>query len=123
GVARRAVGEWEGGLKYPRAERLQHFLGLCVQQHVFTPGREEEEIGALWKTAHQRVLLDEAWLHQLLSSAQPEAIVPASEATDDSGSNSSHRIAPIVSVPTPSFPRIDWVGALDVSRFTVVREN
>jgi hypothetical protein len=33
-----------------------------MQQHVFAPEREEEEIRALWKTAHQRVLLDEAWL-------------------------------------------------------------
>ncbi len=31
GVFRRAVGEWEGGLNYPKAEHLQHFLALCVQ--------------------------------------------------------------------------------------------
>jgi hypothetical protein len=37
-------------------------LELCVQQQVFAPGREAEEIRALWKTAHQRVLLDKAWL-------------------------------------------------------------
>src|SRR3989440_10349308 len=57
-VSRRAVGEWEAGSNYPKAERLQHFVALCVQQHVFAPEREEEEIRALWKTAHQRVLLD-----------------------------------------------------------------
>jgi transcriptional regulator with XRE-family HTH domain len=62
GVSRRAVGEWEAGSNYPRAEHLQHFLALCVQQHVFAPEREEEEIRALWQTAHQRVLLDESWL-------------------------------------------------------------
>jgi hypothetical protein len=33
-----------------------------VQQLVFATEREEEQIRALWKTAHQRVLLDEAWL-------------------------------------------------------------
>src|SRR5438067_6349755 len=71
GVSRRAVGEWEAGSNYPRAERLQHFVALCVQQHVFAPGREEEEIRALWKTAHQRVLLDEAWLAAVLT--QPSA--------------------------------------------------
>jgi DNA-binding transcriptional regulator YiaG len=27
-VSRRAVGEWEGGLNYPKPEHLQHFLGL-----------------------------------------------------------------------------------------------
>ena len=25
-------------------EHLQHFLALCVQQHVFAPEQEEEEI-------------------------------------------------------------------------------
>jgi transcriptional regulator with XRE-family HTH domain len=34
-VSRRAVGEWEAGLNYPRAEHLQHFLGLCVR--ILTP--------------------------------------------------------------------------------------
>jgi transcriptional regulator with XRE-family HTH domain len=60
GISRRAVGEWEAGLNYPKAQHLQHFIGLCVQQHVFEPEREAEEIRALWKTAHQRMLLDEA---------------------------------------------------------------
>src|SRR5437899_6304331 len=39
GVSRRAVGEWETGSNYPKAEHLQHFLALCVQQHVFAPER------------------------------------------------------------------------------------
>src|SRR6266571_7836665 len=68
GVSPRAVGEWEAGSNYPKAEHLQHSLGLCVQQHVFTAEREEEEIRALWKTAHQRELLDETWLSALLST-------------------------------------------------------
>jgi hypothetical protein len=38
-VSRRAVGEWEGGLNYPKPEHLQHFLGLCVRTSVFAPGR------------------------------------------------------------------------------------
>ena len=39
GISRRAVGEWEAGSTYPKAEHLQHFLGLCVQASVFVPGR------------------------------------------------------------------------------------
>ena len=61
-VSRRAVGEWEAGLTYPSEHHLQHVIELSVQQHVFAPEREEEEIRALWNTAHQRVLLDESWL-------------------------------------------------------------
>ena len=71
GVSRRTIGEWEGGLNYPKAEHLQHFLALCVQQQVFAPEQEEEEIRALWKTAHQRVLLDERWLRVLLARPSP----------------------------------------------------
>src|SRR5690349_9943870 len=75
GISRRAVAEWEGGLSYPKAEHLQHFIALCVQQQVFAPEREGEEIRALWKTAHQRTLLDERWLAAVL--ARPPA-APAS---------------------------------------------
>src|SRR5229473_231000 len=42
GVSRRAVAEWEGGLSYPKAERLKAFIALCVQQHAFAAGCEEE---------------------------------------------------------------------------------
>src|SRR6266487_4949325 len=110
GISRRAVGEWETGLNYPKAEHLQHFLGLCVQQHVFAPGREEEEIRALWKTAHQRELLDETWLSALLSTQTTLVLTSTTEvrATLDQ--------AP--AMQATAFPRVDWVGALDVSHFT-----
>ena len=48
-VSRRAVAEWEGGSNYPKAHHLQQVLELCVQQQVFAPGREAEEIRALGK--------------------------------------------------------------------------
>src|SRR6266566_5761676 len=110
GVSRRAVGEWEAGSNYPKAEHLQHFLGLCVQQHVFTAEREEEEIRALWKTAHQRELLDETWLSALLSTQTKLVFTSSTEvrATLDQ--------AP--AMEAAAFPRIDWVGALDVSLFS-----
>jgi transcriptional regulator with XRE-family HTH domain len=44
GVSRRAVAEWEGGLSYPKAERLQQLITLGVQQQAFAAGREAEEI-------------------------------------------------------------------------------
>src|SRR3989442_2248883 len=66
GVSRRAVAQWEGGLSYPTAERLQQLMTLGVQQQAFPAGRQEEEIRALWRAAHQKVLLDEASLHDLV---------------------------------------------------------
>src|SRR2546425_6062814 len=71
GVSRRAVAEWEAGSSYPKAERLKQFIALAVQQQVFPAGREAEEIHTLWHAAHQKVLLDEHWLHGLLGEQRP----------------------------------------------------
>jgi predicted ATPase/DNA-binding CsgD family transcriptional regulator/transcriptional regulator with XRE-family HTH domain len=79
GASRRAVAEWEGGLSYPKAERLKELIALGVQQHAFAAGREEEEIRALWRAAHQKVLLDEAWLHDLVASPRPIQLFPQAE--------------------------------------------
>jgi WD40 repeat protein/transcriptional regulator with XRE-family HTH domain len=110
GVSRRAVSEWEGGSNYPKAEHLQQVLELCVQQQVFEPGREEEEIRALWKTAHQRVLLDEAWLSAVLSTQTTPVF------TSTTAVRALSDQAP--AMESAAFPRMDWVGALDVSHFT-----
>src|SRR5436305_2038546 len=76
GVSRRAVAEWEGGLSYPKAERLKQLIALGMQQHAFPAGREEEEIRSLWRAAHQKVLLDDAWLRDLLAPATPVQLFP-----------------------------------------------
>src|SRR5205085_7224128 len=78
GASRRAVAEWEGGLSYPKAERLKELITLGMQQQAFAAGREEEEIRALWKAAHQKVLLDDVWLHDLL--VPPNTIQPSAQA-------------------------------------------
>src|SRR2546426_10953346 len=48
GISRRAVAEWEGGLSYPKAERLKQLITLGAQQQTFPAGRHAEEIPALW---------------------------------------------------------------------------
>ena len=127
GVSRRAVGEWEGGLNYPKVKRLQHFVALCVRASIFAPGREEAEIRALWKTAHQRVFLDEAWLAALLTrpSAPPAPVEEAGEAAVVTAPSAPIQLSPAAETPvaqvggeTAASPRIDWLGALDVSHFT-----
>jgi transcriptional regulator with XRE-family HTH domain len=67
GITRLAVGKWEGGINYPKAEHLKKVIALGVKYRAFPAGRETEEIHALWKVAHQRVMLDEDWLSMLLS--------------------------------------------------------
>ena len=106
GVSRHAVGEWESGLSYPKAERLKHLILLGMRASAFAGGHEEEEIRALWKAARQKVQMDEAWLHDLLASAEPIQHFPL--AKTDAPSSEEDSAAP---------PRIDWIGALDVSHF------
>src|SRR5690348_13342194 len=79
GVSGRAVAEWEGGLSYPKPERLKQLITLGVQQQAFAAGREEEQIRALWKAAHQKLLLDEDWLHDLLAPPAPVRLSPQAE--------------------------------------------
>src|SRR5438128_12628156 len=57
GISKRAVGEWEAGSSYPKASHLKALIALAVKEQVWAFGHEEEEIRALWKAAHQKVLL------------------------------------------------------------------
>src|SRR5256886_2792381 len=66
-VHRRAVAGWEAGSSYPKADHLKELIALGVEQQAFAAGREAEEIRALWRAAHQKVLLDEVLLHDLLA--------------------------------------------------------
>src|SRR2546425_10328602 len=70
-VHRRAVAGWEAGSSYPKAEHLKELITLGVRASAFAAGREEEEIRALWKAAHQKMLLDEQWLHGPLGKQRP----------------------------------------------------
>ena len=74
-------------------------------------GREAEEIRALWQAAHQKLLLDELWLAELLSQQRlppPFAMPPPIEQTkirDKALGQSAGR------------PRVDWGEALAVPSF------
>src|SRR2546425_2592741 len=70
-ISRRAVTEWEAGSTYPKAEHLKELIALAVRASAFPAGREAQEIRALWKAAHQKVLLDEASLARLLGGRRP----------------------------------------------------
>jgi hypothetical protein len=77
-----------------------------MQQQAFPAGREEEEIRALWKAAHQKVWLDDAWLHDLLAPLSPVQLSPR-----------AGTLAAPAFAESASFPRVDLVEALDVSHF------
>src|SRR5437660_1232639 len=82
------------------------WVRLAVEQQAFAAGGEEEEIRALCKAAHQKVLLDEDWLRDLLASPRPIPLFPQAQPL----------VAPAPEAPT-AFPRVDLVEALDVSHF------
>ena len=91
------------GQSYPTADRLKAFIGLCLQQHVFTGGQSvREEIRALWRAAHQKVLLDDLWLQELLS-----------QDGFPSGSKSwmSHLVIPTVPLLRSLRMKPGWIGA------------
>src|SRR6266571_487705 len=112
GVSRRAVAHWEAGLNYPDNEHLQHLIALGVQQRIFPAGQEAEEIRALWLAAHQKVLLDEAWLASLLGGRRPALTLLHPEPQE------AARPAELPSTAQlPPTPLLDWGEALDVPSF------
>jgi tetratricopeptide (TPR) repeat protein/transcriptional regulator with XRE-family HTH domain len=70
GVSRQAVGKWEAGSMYPKAEHLKELIELAVEHRAFPKGGEVEEIRTLWKVSRQKHSLDERWLSLLLSQQQ-----------------------------------------------------
>jgi WD40 repeat protein/transcriptional regulator with XRE-family HTH domain len=111
GISRHAVGDWERGFSYPKAQHLKHFIQLAIKRQVFQGGGEAEEILALWNAAHQKEFLDEQWLQAQLTTQPPPlklVMPPHFEET----STSDHMVAP----PTPG-PRVDWGEALALPTF------
>jgi WD40 repeat protein/DNA-binding XRE family transcriptional regulator len=109
GVSRNAVGGWEVGQSYPKAEHLKAFIALALVQHVFVAGREEEKIRTLWRAAHQKVLLDELWLQTLLSQQASPQVDVADEQTPGADRASASQAL--------GEPQVDWGDALDVPSF------
>ncbi len=105
GVSRRAVLTWELGSNYPASEHLKAFIALAVQLGAWAAGREAEEIRALWRAAHQKVLLDERWLQGLLGTQPPRLALVAPQTGEQTAAQ-------------PALgPLLVWGDALDVPSF------
>jgi WD40 repeat protein/transcriptional regulator with XRE-family HTH domain len=111
GVSRRAVAEWEAGSSYPKAEHLKELITLGVRASAFAAAREAEEIRALWKAAHQKMLLDEQWLQGLLGKQRPPLTLLAPQSVEQNRLGEQ-----TTTQPTPG-RRVDWGEALAVPSF------
>ena len=114
GVSQRTIGAWEAGNSAPRTKHLKQFIELAVRLQVFPVGREVEEIRRLWKKAHQKVLLDEAWLQALLAETHRQDTLTGPFL---GGEGSAEIPAPQVPVPPAVGPRVDWGEALTIPTF------
>ncbi|MEO8391748.1 MAG: NB-ARC domain-containing protein [Chloroflexota bacterium] len=123
GVSRYALGDWESGDKYPKADHLKHFITVLAQQNIFPAGHEAEEIRALWELAHQKVLLDEHWLAALLAPISGKAttgadLIPSQQTNEKSQRRGERDHAfDLPTQPTPFIGRVDWGDALSVPVF------
>jgi LuxR family transcriptional regulator, maltose regulon positive regulatory protein len=106
GISRRAVSTWELGSNYPATAHLKELIRLGVELRAFTAGYEEEEIRALWRAAHQKVLLDERWIQGLLNTQRPRLSLVTPQPEEHA-------------VEQPMLgPRLDWGNALTVPTFS-----
>ena len=76
-ISRKAVGKWEAGDSYPKPSHLKVLLAFAVEQRVFPAGHEAEEVRAFWHAAHQKVLIDESWLQEMLNHMPPHLALVA----------------------------------------------
>lgn len=111
-LTKRAVGEWEAGSAYPKMEHLKALITLALQHGAFAAGQEAEEIRALWQAAHQKVLLDERWLQELVQSTQPPALTPVAPPVTQESRRAAQSLLPSV-----ARSRLDWSGAPSVASF------
>lgn len=82
GVSVQSVQEWEGGLKFPAAARLQQLIRAFLEAGGLTPGHERSEARELWTAAEHEAPrmhspFDEEWFAGLVHAPEP---LPAAQA-------------------------------------------
>jgi transcriptional regulator with XRE-family HTH domain len=121
GVSRRAVSTWELGSNYPAPAHLKELIVLGVELQAFPAGREEEEIRAFWRAAHQKVLLDGRWLSNLLG---PQQLSPPAPPSDEQAV-AQPALGPPIShtLDGPTFSGREGVGDAPWSEAVVFRDQ
>src|SRR6266567_4777553 len=73
GVSHRSVQDWESGVNYPSAERLQALVRVLLEAGGLTAGREASEARELWAAAEREsprmhTPFDDQWFEGLLAA-------------------------------------------------------
>jgi hypothetical protein len=102
----RSVQDWEEGINYPAAPRLQALIAALLGAGGMAAGRATEEAEQLWtavlrESPRMHTPLDHDWLNKVLTGP---------------GARGSH-VAPEAAVSDPGERRHDWGDAPDVLRF------
>src|SRR5438132_3261739 len=83
GVSRNAVQDWESGVNYPSAERLQAVIRVLLESGGLSAGREAAEAHELWAAAEREAPrmhtpFDDQWFEGLLAAHLLPTSRPAS---------------------------------------------
>ena len=83
-AGRRTVQEWEAGVSYPSAERLQALIRVLLEVSGLGVGHEREEAEALWaavlhEAPRMHPQFDQAWFGRLLAARAVAPPVPAGD--------------------------------------------
>ncbi len=119
-VSRRAVGEWEAGRNYPKAHHLQHFFRcVCSSTSLHQGGRKRRSAPC----GKRRINGCSSMRPGSRPCSVPSPLPQWSQMPDHRGSPRCAQCQSPVGRARckqrlSAIPRIDWVGALDVSRFT-----
>jgi transcriptional regulator with XRE-family HTH domain len=84
GVSHRSVQDWESGLNYPSAERLQAIVRVLLEAGGLTAGQEASEARELWAAAEREAPrmhtpFDDQWFEGLLAAHLLPTSRPASD--------------------------------------------
>src|SRR6266516_391696 len=82
GVSHRTVQDWESGVNYPTADRLQALIRVLFESGGMTAGREAAEARQLWAAAEREsprmhTPFDDQWFAALLAARLSPTSRPA----------------------------------------------
>jgi WD40 repeat protein/predicted ATPase/DNA-binding XRE family transcriptional regulator len=111
GVHRRSLQNWETGLSFPKAEKLQQLIAVLLRHHAFIEGQELQEAQALWSQAaqdgpHRLPAFDKGWF--TIPHADPGDRVLGARGQQPAPANTQS------SIPNTHHPIIDWGEAIAV---------